>query len=1026
MEPSVPDLDALLRNAGFLRGVARGLLSCEADADDVVQDAMVKALERKPAEPRPWLVVTVRNFARMLRRGDTRRARRERAVARTGSAAAASDVVARLEIQRRVVEEVLALPEPYRSVIVFRFYDDEKLGAIAKRLDVPVETVKTRLKRALARLREGLDRETGGKREAWTAALLPLAFARRVHPAVPLAAAAVALIVTGVLLAGAREDPLGKRSEIVPVEAAAPRTDVPAPAEAKLPPARGPTHGLVRDEAGAPVAKAAVTIVQVFPERSESRAVATDGGGAFSLDLPDRAPVHRVAIRHPDYAYQEVQLAVWKAEPETILLKRGAPVRLLVTAQDQTPAAGAAIEYRIERYTLRWMRGGKLDWKVAGGGSADAAGLFSLGRLPDCEIWVRASCPGSAPANAEFVVDGREETERTIVLPVGGAITGTVFDPAGVPVAVAKVRGGGMEATTGADGRYRLADLTPGATWMEAQKEGFAPGKPGETSGWGKAVPVHVEAGVTVTGIDIRLREAAYACGRVVDDASAPVAGAKLMINGSNVVTDAEGRFRAGPFALVKEVPLHFWPQGDETHLFEAPTGGVLLVPGATTEIGDVAAVRRARVRGRVEGPLPPGVFPLVHGAGRTDLDLAFDGYVQPGDANLKAVAKTEAGVWVSPEITVEGLAPGELREGLILRVVPGLAIHGRVTNDGGAPRTGAAVEATRDGARVCSERTDAGGRYVLHVPNEGSYEVRLEVWPHLRRAAQAGDGGVDLVVPRDELPGTVTGRVVRKSDGAPVPEFNALFIRYKWLVPGDTYSTFPERGDGTFAEELEEPGTYALEVVADGYAAFTTKTFAVEQGKTIDIGTILLGAPARIRGVVRDASGDPVQLAQVHVLSSKLSARWRPPFTDRKGRFEHDNLEPDTYTVFAVSPQHPLLIRRDVTVRDGETAELELLFAEAAPLTLVVLDGGGRPVEGALFVYTFPALRPYTSREVESYEPASWGANRADAEGKIRKPWLPPGPLSVTIEAKGFATDRRDVELKAGEETRVEVRLGR
>jgi hypothetical protein len=72
--------------------------------------------------------------------------------------------------------------------------------------------------------------------------------------------------------------------------------------------------------------------------------------------------------------------------------------------------------------------------------------------------------------------------------------------------------------------------------------------------------------------------------------------------------------------------------------VFQVPAG-VMLAPSRTTDIGDVVAVRKARVRGRVEGPLPPGVFPLVQGAGPTDLDLAFDGYVRPGNARLKARA---------------------------------------------------------------------------------------------------------------------------------------------------------------------------------------------------------------------------------------------------------------------------------------------------------------------------------------------------------------------------------------------------
>ena len=52
--------------------------------------------------------------------------------------------MARLELQRNVVEAVLALDEPYRGVIVHRYFDGLSIKAIARRLGVPVETVRTR------------------------------------------------------------------------------------------------------------------------------------------------------------------------------------------------------------------------------------------------------------------------------------------------------------------------------------------------------------------------------------------------------------------------------------------------------------------------------------------------------------------------------------------------------------------------------------------------------------------------------------------------------------------------------------------------------------------------------------------------------------------------------------------------------------------------------------------------------------------------------------------------------------------
>jgi RNA polymerase sigma-70 factor (ECF subfamily) len=55
------------------------------------------------------------------------------------------------EALRRIVT---SLPDKMRMVVVLRFQEDLKLSEIAEVLDMPVNTVKTTLRRALARLRE--------------------------------------------------------------------------------------------------------------------------------------------------------------------------------------------------------------------------------------------------------------------------------------------------------------------------------------------------------------------------------------------------------------------------------------------------------------------------------------------------------------------------------------------------------------------------------------------------------------------------------------------------------------------------------------------------------------------------------------------------------------------------------------------------------------------------------------------------------------------------------------------------------
>lgn len=151
------------RHAAVARRTAV-LLGAGADADDVVQEALVKAYRalggfRDGAEFRPWLLRIVANETRNAQRSGRRRADRERSPAAVPDAllpGATVDPAERAiagERLDRLWGQVRALPEPQRRILVCRFLLDLDEAETAVVLGVSRGTVKSRTHRALRRLR---------------------------------------------------------------------------------------------------------------------------------------------------------------------------------------------------------------------------------------------------------------------------------------------------------------------------------------------------------------------------------------------------------------------------------------------------------------------------------------------------------------------------------------------------------------------------------------------------------------------------------------------------------------------------------------------------------------------------------------------------------------------------------------------------------------------------------------------------------------------------------------------------------
>lgn len=136
-------------------------------AEDVVQEAFVKAYQAlprfRPESPfRPWVLRIVRNEARNHHRHHARQARlalREGARRATSSAGTPESALVDEEDRRRLIEAISRLVPADREVIALRWFAGLSEAEMATAMGCRPGTVKSRLSRALGRLRAELPEE---------------------------------------------------------------------------------------------------------------------------------------------------------------------------------------------------------------------------------------------------------------------------------------------------------------------------------------------------------------------------------------------------------------------------------------------------------------------------------------------------------------------------------------------------------------------------------------------------------------------------------------------------------------------------------------------------------------------------------------------------------------------------------------------------------------------------------------------------------------------------------------------------
>lgn len=154
------------RFAPSMLGLALRIVRSRSDAEDIVQDAFVRAWREAPSFDRArgtagtWLATLTRNRAIDVLRARGRRSKHDSTLAAEPPHEERSDTpegnVSRAERARAVREAIATLSSDQREALELAYFAGLSHSEIAETLQQPLGTVKTRLLTAARRLREAL------------------------------------------------------------------------------------------------------------------------------------------------------------------------------------------------------------------------------------------------------------------------------------------------------------------------------------------------------------------------------------------------------------------------------------------------------------------------------------------------------------------------------------------------------------------------------------------------------------------------------------------------------------------------------------------------------------------------------------------------------------------------------------------------------------------------------------------------------------------------------------------------------
>jgi protocatechuate 3,4-dioxygenase beta subunit len=784
-----------------------------------------------------------------------------------------------------------------------------------------------------------------------------------------------------------------------------PGTDEPRPVLMFLGPGTE-VSGTVVDGEGSPVKGARVEIrtaegLERLPG-SEKRAFTgyaerTEADGVFEIEGVPLGARYALTVRAKGFATLEEEIEIREpfTEPVKLSLSAGAFFTVRLVTSDEEPVTDAELRMQADRAARRSSfdrHGQRID-----DGRIERAddGRLTVGPLPARTIALEILPAGHRAERRDGIRlrEGETVDLGTIVVRVGGVVSGRVTDAAGEPIKDARVRAGwrtkdryrSRSFETAEDGTYRAAGLPEhDPVDIHVYAEGFASAereavRPGTRDVDFSMIPTGVIKG--------RVRRPD---GDVPEEFSAEAKREAEGARGGFAFAGGPGKTTRGNRIENPDGTLEIEGLEAGTYTVRASGKGwaavtkaeVEVTAGKTTDVGTLVLERGLTLRGRVvtaDGTTPVagatvtaapprgmgmGLFGADPSApfARSGLDgvFALEG-LSPGALTVEAThpdySPTELNVQLEPDVEPEEI---------VLALSAGGAIEGTVRDGSGQPVPGVSILIMRGmmAGQLDSANTDETGRYQFERLAAGSYTVvRAPDNPDDGMAdmqmknAMVGDGET-TIVDFDETPEIrMSGRLLRNGD--PVGDVRLVFMK-GGEFSGDMsgFRTTTVDADGNYVVGFEKPGSYNVVVQSGGGrgGGFGTGTVSVDVPEQAEVRRDIHLGGVQITGTVTDPEGNPLAGAYVGAQrdgGGAMAGNYGAE-TDDAGRYTLE-VEPGTYRMRAASESYPAVERFPVTVVEGGTQTVDFRLETGRGIRGRVVDPNGTGVEGA-FVMAGPS----------------------------------------------------------------------
>jgi hypothetical protein len=271
-------------------------------------------------------------------------------------------------------------------------------------------------------------------------------------------------------------------------------------------------------------------------------------------------------------------------------------------------------------------------------------------------------------------------------------------------------------------------------------------------------------------------------------------------------------------------------------------------------------------------------------------------------------------------------------------------SITGHVIDAKGAAVSNAVVVATIEGAS-----SELGPRLEAHADDDGAFRFsdlddrRASLVAH--REAGGGDSAPEVASPGDSSVvlhltrgGSIRGLARDKRGGAPIAAFT-VFVRRR-IGPIERFDVaHPTFFDATGAFTINNlaEGSYAVAVVARGFAPSSERTFELHDGTDSEVLNFDLDQGSRVKGTVIDRdSKRPIAAAHVEVeglFDTGLPAISSDATSNERGEFLIEGAPVIRLTLFARASAHDSRLISNLSVpATGELGPLTLDLGKVAP----------------------------------------------------------------------------------------------